>query len=129
MAPIGNGITATSTYAATVTADNGDGSGVQADTPGNDYDGTVFGSNLATQTKNVNAFVFSGYQGIGTYVINAGGVQGFDTSAIGGAAVAIDPARVLGNVTITYTYDAIPEPASAVIGGLGLLTLLRRRRR
>lgn len=125
-APIGTGVTATSTYAASVLADDGDGPGVQ--TTGPDYDGTAFGPTSTSQTKNVNTLAFSGYEGVGTYLINAGGLQGFNTSAIGGAAVAIDPATVSGDVTITYTYT-VPEPSAALLGGLGSLALLRRRRR
>lgn len=124
--PIGTGVAATSSYTASVGADDGDGPGVQSTGP--DYDGTSFGPTSNSQTKNVFAGAFGGYQGVGTYVIDAGGVQGFNTSAIGGAAVAIDPATVSGDVTITYTYDAVPEPTSALLGGIGCLALLRRRR-
>lgn len=124
--PIGTGVAATSSYTANVGADDGDGPGVQSTGP--DYDGTSFGPTSTSQTKNVFAGAFGGYQGVGTYVIDAGGVQGFNTSAIGGAAVAIDPATVSGDVTITYTYDAVPEPTSALLGGIGCLALLRRRR-
>ncbi len=124
---IGVNITATSTYTAVTGPDDGDGSGVQ--NTGEDYDGTAFGPVSVSETKTVRAIVQSGYEGVGTYSITANGSQGFDTSAIGGAAVAIDPASVSGNVTVTYTYTPIPEPASALLGGLGILTLLRRRRR
>ncbi len=126
-APIGTGVSATSSYSANVDADDGDGAGVQSTGP--DYDGTSFGPTSTSQTKDVNSAAFGGYQGTGTYVIDAGGDQGFNTSAIGGAAVAIDPASVSGDVTITYTFTAIPEPGSALLGGIGCLALLRRRRR
>lgn len=123
--PIGTGVSATSTYFANVGADDGDGPGVQ--TTGPDYDGTSFGPVSNSQTKDVNTGAFGGYQGLGTFVIDAGGVQGFNTSAIGGAAVAIDPATALGDVTILYTYT-VPEPSSALLGAIGCVALLRRRR-
>jgi hypothetical protein len=122
--PIGNGISATSTYAATVGADDGDGGGVQNTGP--DYDGTNFTSVSNSDTGSVGVFAFGGYTGTGTFVINVSGAQSFDTGAIGGAAVAIDPAAVSGDVTLTYTY--IPEPSAALLAGLGMLAVLRRRR-
>jgi len=33
-----------------------------------------------------------------------------------------------GTITVTYFYEPIPEPSAALLGGLGLLALLRRRR-
>ncbi len=32
-------------------------------------------------------------------------------------------------LTVTYTYTPVPEPSAAVLGGLGALALLRRRKR
>lgn len=124
---IGSNVTATSVYAASTTADNGDTPGVvDVDTPGHDYDGTAFGPVSTFETKNVRPLVLSDYMGTGTFTINAIGSQGFNTSAFGGASVAIAPATVSGNVTITYDY--VPEPGAALLGGLGMLALLRRRR-
>ncbi|MDP3851861.1 MAG: choice-of-anchor E domain-containing protein [Luteolibacter sp.] len=124
--PIGNGIAATSVYFANVGADDGDGPGVQS--VGADYDGTSFSEVSAGQTRNVNEIAWSGYTGLGTYLIDANGVQGFNTSAIGGAAVAIDPATASGEVSITYNFNAVPEPSAALMGAVGLLALLRRHR-
>ncbi len=125
---IGTNLSASSSYVATVGADDGDGLGVQSTGP--DYDGTSFGTTATTsQTKDVNTGFFGAYSGTGTYVIDVNGSQGFNTSAIGGAAVAIDPATAFGSVVITYTYTAIPEPSSMLLGGIGALALLRRRRR
>ncbi len=127
-ATIGTNLSASSTYAATVGADDGDGVGVQS--TGADYDGTSFGTTATTtQTRNVNTGFFGAYTGTGTFEIDVNGNQGFNTSAIGGAAVAIDPATAFGSVVITYTYTAIPEPSSILLGGVGMLALLRRRRR
>jgi hypothetical protein len=33
-----------------------------------------------------------------------------------------------GTVTVEYEYNLVPEPSSALLGGLGLLALMRRRR-
>jgi hypothetical protein len=124
-ANIGSNVSATSTASISVGADDGDGFGFQG--TGIDYATTgIFSSVTNTDTGNVGSLFWGSYTGVGTYVINAGGTQGFDTSAIGGAATASAPATAGSNVTVTYNY--IPEPASALLGGLGLLTLLRRRR-
>ena len=124
--PIGNNVAATSVYFANVGVDDGDGPGVQS--TGADYDGTTFGIVNNSQTRNVNSAAWAGYTGAGTYDIDVDGLQGFNTSAIGGAAVAIDPATASGDVTITYIYTPVPEPSAALLGGLGMLALLRRRR-
>lgn len=124
--PIGNNITATTSFSVSLDPDDGDGGGYQ--TGGPDFGGTDFGTFTVTETKNVGTGFFTGYQGVGTYVIDAGGTQGTDTTAVGGAAFQGTPATASGDVTITYTYDAVPEPTSALLGGLGVLALLRRRR-
>lgn len=127
LSPIGNNVTAVSTYIANVAADDGDGPGVQ--TTGADYDGSAFGDIGASDSGSVTPLVFSDYSGLGTFDINAVGAQGFDSSAIGGAAAAIDPASVSGTVTITYVYTPVPEPTSSLLAVLACgLGLLRRRR-
>lgn len=128
---IGVNVIATSTYMATTAADNGDGAGFQAEAsaPLNDYDGATFVTDTGTQTKNVKSTVWSDYIGATgtTYTIHALGSQGFTAAAFGGAFMQIAPAT--GAVDVTVTYNYIPEPAAALLGGLGLLTILRRRRR
>jgi hypothetical protein len=123
---IGLNVSAVSTYAATTGPDDGDGPGVQ---PGGiDYDGTSFSPTTTTETKNVKAIVWSEYEGTGTYNIDVLGAQGFDAAAFGGAAIQITPATASGSVTVVYNFTPIPEPASAMLGALGCLALLRRRR-
>jgi autotransporter-associated beta strand protein len=59
------------------------------------------------------------------FVINTtanNGTPGFSNSFTGGFAVAVS-----GN-NLVLNYTAVPEPATALLGGLGLLALLRRRR-
>lgn len=51
----------------------------------------------------------------------------FTRGAAGGSVAANFLGTDSGTITITYT--TIPEPGAALIGGLGLLALLRRRRR
>lgn len=124
---IGQNVNAISTYAASVGPDDGDGAGVQ---PGGiDYDGTSFAPTSTSVTQTVRALVMSEYVGAGlTYDIDAIGSQGFDAAGFGGAAIQITPATATGGVTIIYDFTPIPEPGSALLGGLGALALLRRRR-
>lgn len=128
LSPIGVNITAQTDFAVSLAADDGDGAGYTVG--GADFGGTNFESTSTNETKNVNTSVFGGYQGAGTYVIDAKGTQGTDTTAVGGAAFQGTPATASGDVTITYNYTpaVIPEPASALLGGIGCLALLRRRR-
>lgn len=125
---IGQGVAAVSSYSATVGADDSDGGGYQAG--GVDHDGTSFGSVFTSDSDNVGSTYFGGYStaGAGTFNITAAGTQGIDISAIGGAAGTFTPSVADGNVIITYVYTAIPEPTTALLGALGVLGLLRRRR-
>jgi hypothetical protein len=123
---IGTNVNAISTYAAFTGPDDGDGPLLQ---PGGvDYDGTFFGPTTTTLVQTVRALVMPEYIGTGTYDIDVNATQGFDASAFGGAAIGITPANAAGSVTVEYIYTPIPEPASALLGGLGCLALLRRRR-
>lgn len=121
---IGVNVAAISSYAAVTAIDDGDGAGFQ--TGGTDCDGTSFGPTTAAITQYVKSLVWSSYMGAGTYIITASASQGYSDAAFGDAALSLTPATASGDVTITYSY--VPEPAAAWLGGLGFLTLLRRRR-
>lgn len=126
----GSNITAVTSYTASVGADDGDSSDPQQyDSGGPDNDGTFFGqSSTTTGSDNVASALFAQYTGTGTFVINADGIQFSDTAALGGVSFSGTPSTAFGNVTVTYNYSAIPEPSAALLGGLGALLLLRRRR-
>ncbi len=62
------------------------------------------------------------------FAINTGafnGTTGF-SNALGGGAFSVDLAD--GNTDIVLKFTAVPEPGAALLGGLGMLALLRRRR-
>lgn len=62
------------------------------------------------------------------FTINAGafnGTSGF-SNALGGGAFSVGLGD--GNTDLVLNFTAIPEPSAALLGGLGMLALLRRRR-
>jgi hypothetical protein len=127
-------ISITSIYFATVAADDGDGGAPDALTTyqpgGPDNDGTTFATETKSQSSNVNPLVFSQFIGTDNVTITANGFQNSDTTTMGGASFAGGPATACGTVTVTYTFAplTIPEPSSALLGAVGALGLLRRRR-
>ncbi len=73
---------------------------------------------------------FSNYQssgGSGSVTFKAQNVFSITTT---GASYEVTSSDVGAQTqfAVTYTYDVIPEPSAALLGGLGLLGLLRRRR-
>jgi hypothetical protein len=129
--PIGSGVQAVSTYFADLGGDDGDtdtivgnNDGFQND-GGVDVDGTNFGPETTTVgATTVNSATYGNYIGTGTFDITINGLQGTSTASVGGAAFSGEPATATGSVTITY----VPEPSIAILGGLGILGILRRRR-
>jgi hypothetical protein len=84
-----------------------------------------------TDSGVIAAIARSAFEGTGvsdTFVLGANAIQSVNVTGLGGLQQAITVANVSGDVTVTYNYDAIPEPASALLGGIGCLMLLRRRR-
>lgn len=68
--------------------------------------------------------------GPSTFNIQFGATQTVSANGLSGLQQAFTVASVSGNVTVTYNYiAAVPEPASSLLGGIGCLLILRRRRR
>jgi hypothetical protein len=125
----GSNVNASTNFSVSLAADTGgDVSGYQND-GGADNGGQAFSDVSTSQTKTINPFFQNTYEGTGTFDITVDGIQSFNTSTVSGAAGSFTNSAATGEVTITYNYTAaIPEPTSALLGGIGLLALLRRRR-
>jgi autotransporter-associated beta strand protein len=81
------------------------------------YTWTLFSTGTAISGFNPNLFEIMSSANNGT--------SGF-SNALGGGSFGV--ALADGNTDLVLQFTAIPEPATSLIGGLGLLTLLRRKR-
>jgi hypothetical protein len=77
--------------------------------------------------RSISSVNFSAYEGAGNVIF---GIQNQFTVFIGGGNFTLDSTNTstTTQMGITYTYEAIPETSSALLGGIGMLLLLRRRR-
>ncbi len=107
-----------------------------ADGPGdyspNPPDGMVYIGGTETDSKSgyINPMFFSQYLGIGTFDIDVLATQWATFSGSSGLETAITPVSASGSVKVTYDYTCVPEPSSimALVGGIGMLGLIRRRK-
>lgn len=97
------------------------------DTGGSDFQLFEPASILATgHTATISPVSWAAYSGAGTFEVSFQASQSFGVDGLGGLQSLTTASQATPTVTVTYNY--VPEPASALLGGLGLLTLLRRRR-
>jgi hypothetical protein len=100
------------------------------DVGGTDYYSYAPGDELGTNNSaNISSELWAAYTGTGTYNVNFVSLQSFYYTGIGALQIQSTAASIAPTVTVTYNYiAAVPEPASTLLGGIGLLALLRRRR-
>lgn len=86
----------------------------------------------ASDSGNIRSADITDYTSVGasTFNIKFDATQTVSATGLSGLQQAFTVSGVSGNVTVTYNYiAAIPEPTSSLLGALGFLTLLHRRRR
>ena len=88
------------------------------------------GQTMAIAGQIIDPSFFSAYQsssGAGAVTFHAQNILTITTT---GTTYEVNASDVGVNThfTVTYTYDVVPEPSTLLLGGLGTLTLLRRRR-
>jgi hypothetical protein len=87
----------------------------------------TLGQGYTVSDQNIAGSFFGVYSGNGNVMFN---VRNRLNIAATGSVFTVDSALAYTTtrMAITYTYEVIPEPSAALLGGLGLLCLLRRRR-
>lgn len=112
-----------------VAATTGDATNTFNATGGADYVLFQPGNSTATSSGTIGSLFLAGYQGTGTFTTTVNGNQSVGVTGLGGLQQAFTVSNVSGTVTVTYDYTSVvPESSSALLGGLGMLLLLRRRR-
>lgn len=84
-----------------------------------------------SHTANIAANQWAAYTGLNTFLITFQALQTFSVDGVGGLQSQTISSQVDSFVTVTYSYTTtvVPEPQTALLGSLGALALLRRRRR
>ena len=112
-----------------LTANVGDGPGDYSPDP---PDGMIYIGGAETDSASGfnNSVVFAQYLGIGTFDVKVGTSQWANYAGASGIEYAANPVSADGSLTITYDYTCVPEPSSivALLGGVGMLGLIRRRK-
>lgn len=82
----------------------------------------------ATATGTLTGSALTAYVGTGTLDVNYNSSQASSSTAAGGVAYGGNPANAMATLTVTYTFDVVPEPTSLALLAFGCITLGLRRR-
>jgi hypothetical protein len=123
-------VTAINSQSATVGVSSGDLTTTFDATLLSDYAVFTPGTSTVNDSGNIDAafinqYAFAGFQ---NFVITMGATQAVSATGLSALQQAFTNSDIDGKVTVVYEYNAVPEPASALLGGFGVLALLRRRR-
>lgn len=122
-------VTATSTFSTTIGATTGDSTTSFDNTGSGDYVSYSPDDASASDSGTIRSADIGDYESVGaaTFDVNFAGLQTTNVTGLGGLQQAFTVSGLSGDVTVTFNY--VPEPSAALLGGLGMLALLRRRRR
>ncbi len=87
------------------------------------------GNSSGSDSGEIGSLFFGGYEGTGTFTTTVNANQISSATGLGGLQQAFTVSNVSGTVTVTYNYTAaVPEASSSLLGAIGTLLLVRRRR-
>lgn len=125
-------LTALNTFSANVGVSSGDNVLTFNATLLADYVNFQPGSSTVSDSGNIDlAFINQyGFAGFQTFNITMGATQAVSATGLSALQQAFTNSIIEGDVRVVYNYTpaVVPEPASALLGGMGCLALLRRRR-
>jgi hypothetical protein len=88
-----------------------------------------FGLLSGTNTSSAIAGSLAPYIGPGTFNATVNGSGGFSVNGVTSSTIKVSNFEAFGNVTVIYTYVAIPEPGSLAFISVGLVGVIGARKR
>ena len=88
------------------------------------------GQSFSVSSQSIASTYFGAYESAGATGNETFQIKNVQSITTTGAIYTVDSSAAGTNsqVAVTYTYTPIPEPSAGLLGGLGLLGLVRRRR-
>ena len=97
-------------------------------TPGSQTFNINSGQNFGIASQSIAPTYFAAYQSSGASGYETFQIKSVQSITTTGGIYTVDSTNAGTNAQVAVTYTYVPEPSSALLGGLGLLGLIRRRR-